>query len=299
MDERLREMFREEMSAQQQPPVSGLLEDAVRDGRRARRTQRVWIGLGSTGALAALAVGAFAIVSPGRETEPLAAAPLKVAAPVLAASSTSTVIKQPAGPKSPVTDAAVVEQLQRLLPQGRTSGYAQGPEEQGRYAFGQIYLDTGKGPGMIRAFVYKGALGDDLCDPAKRKAARKVQERSKLKFATEAQRKQLEKQLAAQDERLEKADKGCRDLPGGGRALVNIEPDGASAVTVDHGDGVTVEVFTTTWLAWNGTANPPGTIAITPAQVLKIAATPAWGAKMDSALVKQGAADHPSLPTVS
>jgi hypothetical protein len=103
---------------------------------------------------AAVTVTAF-MVAPG-ESPRQAVTPLKGLSPVLAASSTSTAIKQPAGPKSPVTDAAVVEQFARLVPQGRTSGYAQGPKEKNRYAFGKIYLDTGRGPGMIRAFVYKG-----------------------------------------------------------------------------------------------------------------------------------------------
>ena len=49
------------------------------------------------------------------------------------------------------------------MPAGRITGYAQGPKEKDRYAFGQIYLDTGKGPGMIRAFVYKGGLSDEAC----------------------------------------------------------------------------------------------------------------------------------------
>jgi hypothetical protein len=32
--------------------------------------------------------------------------------------------------------------------------------------------------------------------------------------------------------------------------------------------------------------------------VLKIAAYPGWGARMDSALVRKAAADHPSMRTV-
>jgi hypothetical protein len=56
-----------------------------------------------------------------------------------------------------------------------------------------------------------------------------------------------------------------------------------------------VLVFTATWPAWNGTANPAGTIALTPEQVLKIA-YPDGGARMDSALVRTAAADHRPCP---
>jgi hypothetical protein len=286
-------MFREEMSAERQPPLGDLLGDAVRDGRRARRTRRAWIGVGATGVVAAVAVGAFLVV-PGKS--PARVAPLKGPAPVLAASSTSTVIKQPSGPKSPVTDAAVVEQLARLIPPGRTSGYAQGSKEANRYAFGQLYLDSGKGPGMIRAFVYKGGLSDTACstNPATQGYASKEAAELKANSSKEAQA-QIRRRYAIL---MAQKRPGCQDLPGGGRALVEKNADGTSSATVDHGNGVVVLVFTAPWLAWNGSMNPQGTVALTPEQVLKVAAFPGWGAKMDSALVRKAAADHPSMPTV-
>ena|SRR5690348_508825 len=106
----------------------------------------------------------------------------------------------------------------------------------------------------------------------------------------------IRRQFAA----LAKADgPRCRDLPSGGRAAIVDSPDGTSSVSVDHGNGVVITVFTATWLAWNGKENPAGTVALTPAAVLKIAAYPGWGPTMDSALVNKAAADYPSLPTVS
>jgi hypothetical protein len=288
-------MFREEMSAERPPPLGGLLEDAVRDGRHARRTRRVRIGLGSTGAVAALAAAAF-LVAPGKSPQQ-AATPLNGPAPVLAASSTSSVIKQPPGRKSPVTDAAVVEQLARLVPPGKTSGYAQGPKEKGRYAFGQLYLDTGRGPGMIRAFVYKGGLSPEACSTDPDTKAESSKEKAMLEAAgSEAARKQIRQRFA-----LVKTQKrpGCQDLPGGGRALVQKDTTtGESSATVDHGRGIVVVVFTATWLAWNGKENPAGTVALTPEQVLKIAAFPGWGARMDSALVSKAATHYPSMSTV-
>lgn len=309
MEERLREMFREEMSAEQEPPLRGLVEGAVREGRRRRRHRRAWLTASTTGVAAALAVTAFVVV-PGKGERPAGTngtdrtggkvgTPLRGPVPLLAASSTSTAIEQPAGPKLPVTDAAVVEQLARLVPPGRTSGYAKGSKERDRYAFGQLYLDTGKGPGMIRAFVYKGGLSAQACStkPNPRLvAAMRVKRDQMLKAATTpAARRQIE-QWFTRIATMKRP--GCRDLPGGGRALVDTDASGESTATVDHGNGVVVEVFTATWLAWNGRENPAGTIALTPAQVLKIAAYPGWGAKMDAALVRKAATDHPSLPTV-
>jgi hypothetical protein len=291
-------MFREEMSAERQPPLDGLVEDAVRDGRRARRKRR--IALGSAGVAAAVAVGAAFAIAPGggsgTTSPPRAGTPQRNPQPVLAASSTSTAIKQPAGPKSPVTDAAVIEQLARLVPKGRISGFAQGPKEAGRYAFGQLYLDTGKGPGMIRAFVYKGGLSEEACDPKAVDKALESKEKYVLKMAkTEQERRQVRERFEAVKKQKRP---GCQDLPGGGRALVDTDASGATSASVDHGNGVVVQVFTATWLAWDGTTNPPGTIALSRAQVLKIAAYPGWGAKMDSALVEQAATDYRSLPTV-
>lgn len=285
-------MFREEMSAERQPPLGGLLEDAVREGRRARRTRRVWIGLGGAG-VAALAVTALVVVPGGGPKQ--AVVPLKAPVPVLAASSTSTVIKQPAGPKSPVTDAAVIEQLARLVPAGKTSGYAGGPKEDGRYAFGQLYLDSGRGPGMIRVFVYKGGLSAKACSTKLDPKTVAAKERALRAATSEEARKRVRAAFAAA---MAQKRPGCRDLPHGGRAIVDLNTATGGEVTVDHGNGVVVDVFTPTWLAWNGRTNPPGRVTLTPEQALKIAAFPGWGAKMDSALVRKAASDYRSLPTV-
>ncbi|MCO5992093.1 hypothetical protein [Actinoallomurus rhizosphaericola] len=311
MEERLREMFRQEMSAEQEPPLGGLVEGAVREGRHRRRQRRAWLTAGVTGAAAALAVTAFAVM-PGNAdrsagtaatatagTGGTSAKPIEMPAPQLAADSTSTVIKQPRGSKLPVTDAAVVEQLIKLLPKGRTSGYAKGPQEKNRYAFGQVYLDTGKGPGMVRAFVYKGGLSAQACSTkpsARRIAALKILRDRLLKAAkTDAERTQAQQWFTKNStQKLP----GCRDLAGGGRALVDMNSTGGDVV-VDHGNGVTVDIMTTDWLAWNGKENSPGIVVLTPDQALKIAANPAWGAKMDAALVKKAATDYPSLPTVN
>jgi hypothetical protein len=308
MEERLREMFRQEMSAEQEPPLSGLVEGAVREGKYRRRQRRAWFTASATGVAAVLAVTAF-VAMPGDGERPAgtkaaggtggtSAKAIEIPAPQLAADSTSTVIEQPRGSKLPVTDAAVVEQLTRLLPKGRTSGYAKGLQEKGRYAFGQVYLDTGKGPGMVRAFVYKGGLGAQACStkPTAHFVAmlKSVRDRTLKGAKTQDERKQIELWF---EKRSTQKLPGCRDLPGGGRAYVEGDSIGGE-VTVDHGNGVTVDILTTNWLAWSGKENPPGTVALTPAQALKIAAYPGWGAKMDASLVRKATKDYPSLPTV-
>lgn len=310
-------MFREEMSAEQEPPFHGLVEGAVREGRHQRRRRRAWFAAATTSVAAALAVTAF-VAAPGKGAGPAGTTATGATGgtgtigtsgkgglqnPVLelAASSTSSVIGQPGGPKLPVTDAAVVEQLARLIPKGRISGFAKGSSMAGQYAFGQIYLDTGKGPGMIRAFVYKGGLSADACSTKPTPhtvAALKAKKDALLKSGggkTQADRQQIEQWFKA---KLTQTLPGCQDLPGGGRVQVNPHSTGDGDVVVDHGNGVTVEIFTTTWLAFNGKGNPPGTVALTPAEALKIAAYPGWGAEMDASLVRKAAKDYPSLPTV-
>lgn len=291
-------MFREEMSAQQEPPLGGLLGDSVRDGRRVRRTRRVRIGLGAgTGLAAAVVAGVMVISGTPAKTTSATGQPLAQVQPVLVASSTSSVIKQPPGPKSPTTDAAVVEQLVRLLPSGKTSGFAGGPAEKGRIAFGQAYVDDGQGPGMVRVFVYQGGLSDKACNGENNTKVIDFKEQAELRLVKdEAARKQIREKF----NRLRKQPKpGCRDLPGGGRAQLDANGStGEVSASVDHGKGIVIQVITTTWLAWNGTTNPPGRVALTQAQALKIAAYPGWGARMDSVLVSKAAADYPSLPTV-
>lgn len=298
MDERVRRMFREEMSAVRQPPLDGLVDEVVRGGRRARRVRRLWFGSGGVAAVAATAAIVGLVVSPGGAGGAggrQAAAPMKEPVPMLAASSTSTVIKQPPGPKLPVTDAAVVEQLARLLPSGKTSGYARGPKEAGRYAFGQIYLDTGHGPGMVRVFVYKGGLSKDACGAGYDEGMKRKREFLLSRARSEAQRKAILLQLNSAGKEHRPV---CSDLPGGGRAAATTYPDGSSFVSVDHGNGVVVEVLTPTWLAYDGKGNPVGKVALTTEQATRIAAYPGWGATMDAALVKKAAIDYPSLPVV-
>src|SRR5690349_20466509 len=106
MEERLREMFRQEMSAEQEPPLGGLVECAVRDGRHRRRQRRAWLTASVTGVAAALAVTAFVVMPGGGEKSAGTTASARtggstgtsakgneIPAPVLAAESTSTVIK--------------------------------------------------------------------------------------------------------------------------------------------------------------------------------------------------------------
>jgi hypothetical protein len=149
---------------------------------------------------------------------------------------------------------------------------------------------------MIRVFIYKGGLSAKACSTKPNLEAESSKEQAMLKAATsEAAKKQIRKRFAVI---MAAKRPGCHDLPGGGRALVDMKPGSDGSVTVDHGNGIVVDVFTPTWLAWNGKANPAGRVSLTAEQALKIAAFPGWGAKMDTALVRKAATDYRSLPTV-
>ncbi|MFJ5597743.1 hypothetical protein ACIP95_07360 [Micromonospora parva] len=67
----------------------------------------------------------------------------------------------PDGDLLPTTPQGALELLTRLLPEGKTSGYAslQGSGAGPGTPYVQLYLDRGAGPGMLRLSVYQGGLG--------------------------------------------------------------------------------------------------------------------------------------------
>lgn len=244
-------------------------------------SQRQWLTIGvTTVAVAGALVGALALSHHGTGTGATAAgSPQHVLKPVVAAATTTTttaaaatepagggVIAQPPGPKSPATAATVVYRLTQLLPAGRTSGDAAASDGS---VFGQIYLDRGHGPGMLRLDVYRTPAGEPrTCHPSN------------------------SGDLSTQ----------CVTLPNGGRADITRIADNciqSLVVDVDHGDGTGVQLNVGTCLAWNGRTNPPGPEALTEDEAIRIAADPSWGVTMDSSLVAAGASAFPHLPTFS
>jgi hypothetical protein len=284
-DEGLRAMAREELSSQEQPPIGDLVAQTVQGGRRARRIRNITVGAGVFTAVAVVAgVAVAGTVHHGGTLAIAQSASTKYPKPVP--------IAQPAGPKSPVTPAAVVEETLRLLPKGATSGYAQGTHDPTQYAMGQVYLDRGHGVGMIRVFINKGELGSADCDP-------------KLLLARQKKMDNMKEQAVkkANPHATWSAHHGplpyCKTLPNGARVQIGEQGSGGLTVNVDHGHGVVVTVMQPTWLAYiPGKGNPPGRIELSQAEAIALAANPAWGAKMNSSLVAKAAKDFPNLPTV-
>jgi hypothetical protein len=234
------------------PAVIGPVETV----HASHKASRPWLVVGiSAVAVAASMIGALVLVDhpSGSTHEPSMS---------LAAASASHATGK-SGAQSPTTPAAIVYRLQQLMPAGRTSGYAHTPGEQ---LFGQIYLDQGKGPGMVRLHI----------DPHAATASSKA---------------------ACADSRSD-----CRQLPDGSAVSVVRIPDNciqSLSVAVIHPNGMAVQIDVSSCLAWNGRTNPAGTLALTEAQAIKIADDAGWGTTMDSAFVAQAAEKFPNLADVS
>jgi hypothetical protein len=275
-------MFREEMSAQVRPPLDGLAQEVLGQGRRARRARTAKIAsatLAVAGLIAGVAVAGPAIIGshpaatqagaaaraarassgrqapPATRTAPRGSADAAGAQVILTTADSKTQhIPQPPGPKAPTTGAAILDELLKLLPPGATSNYAV-------YGAGgaQTYLNGANGLGMIRIFVIRGSLNPAACTSPVPSDVTQT----------------------------------CSTLPDGAAVVTTKIPDNCVeplSIVVDHGDGTVVQVNVATCLAWNGHANPPATMAITAAEALQIAANPAWGAQqMDAAVVRDGA----------
>jgi hypothetical protein len=272
MDERLHSMFREVMASQARPPLDGLAQEVLSEGKRARRARTAKIasavfavaGLIGAGVAVPVITGGHSAVAdrgtaakvaspaqPGTRTAPTGGANTVPAAAILTTVDSPADIPQPAGPKAPTTSAAVLDELLKLLPPGRTSNYA----FDGLGA--QTYLDGASGLGMIRIYLFRGSLNPEACTGAVPSDMTRT----------------------------------CGTLPSGATVLTTrisdncIEP---LSVDVDHGDGSVVEINVASCLPWNGTSNPPAHEAITAAQAEQIAANPAWGAvQMNAALVRE------------
>jgi hypothetical protein len=256
--------------------IIGPVDTAAPDQRK-RRGQWLIVGVTAAVVAGALVTGLTLTRHAGTSTAAAGSPALVVAAhqvtPKIKKATTkatttaaSVVIPQPPGPKSPATAATIIYRLKQLLPAGSTSGYAGAGG-----AFGQLYLDRGQGPGMLRMDVAAGAAGNGAryqCTAA-----------SKGDVTTE-----------------------CLTLPGGARATVTRISDNciqSMVIDVDHGNGADVQLNVGTCLAWNGKTNPPGPSVLTENEALAIAADPSWGRNMDSGLVAAAQQAFPHLPSFS
>lgn len=182
--------------------------------------------------------------------------------------ATTAGIPQPTGPKSTTTPAAIIYRLQQLLPAGQTSGFGKSVDGA---IFGQIYLNQGHGPAMLRMEITQQKsdyVDPDPVDPCK----------SGKGYTTT-----------------------CTTFNGAQVVITRI-PDNciqSLVVDVDHGDGVDVQLNVSTCLAWDGHENKPTGSALNVDQAVKIAADPSWGVRMDSGLVAAAAQKFPHLATFS
>jgi hypothetical protein len=188
---------------------------------------------------------------------------------------------------APTTPEGLLTLLLDDLPAGKTSHYAKSdPSVKGKKGWqyedmAQVYLDSGKGPGMVRLFV--------------------AAPEPKVPKMTPAQQKQRDAIIASVEKDTVPGSLVTTKstLPDGRQVTVNLHKGNCIAglqVSVARENGWSVLVQVSTCLAWNGTANKPGRAALTQEQALKIAADPRIGTTLPAEAVAQGAKDFPHLP---
>jgi hypothetical protein len=159
--EELRGLLRDELAAERPPPLGDLVAAALRDGRRIRRRRRLAALGGGTAVAAVLAVTVGSGSPSGLLTTPLPAATAAAPADADGLPPAEAADLPPAPPAPPAAAAAKAPQaratpeamlmlLEELLPPGRRSEHATTGQ---RDLHVQLYLDRGKGPGMIRVSV--------------------------------------------------------------------------------------------------------------------------------------------------
>ncbi|HYS41577.1 MAG TPA: hypothetical protein VEO01_38665, partial [Pseudonocardiaceae bacterium] len=142
MDDNFHTRLAAELDNEHEPPLGDLVTNALRQGRRRRTMRRTTYAAGTLMTTGALITGLIISGQSGRHA-PQAA--IGSAHPSLSIAQSSS-SKTPA-PQSPVTSAAVVYRLKQILPPGTTSAYGQAGNGT---VFGQIALDRGHGPNMLR-----------------------------------------------------------------------------------------------------------------------------------------------------
>ena len=270
MTEELRHRLREELDSRGRPPMVGLVETAVRQGR-GRRRARSLLGGGVAALGVAAAVGLVfagqaytAHTGPTSRTTAQTAAPL-VAPPRAAASTVAArakrVVPTLAPGRVPATGRGMLELLRQQLPAETVSSHYGVTTDDSRHV--EEYLQTPRGEGMIRV---------DIAPPAGNPAT-----------------------CASFD-----GEGSCQMLANGDLVLVTALAHnciGTHSVTVVKPDGSTVQMDLSTCLDWNGVTNPASPPALTVDQAVTLLTDPRWDYAMSPALVDQGAVDFPTLTT--
>lgn len=179
--------MRSELSEERPPPLGDLIATAMLDGRRVVRRRRYALAGVSAAVVGILVAGAAVawpstgpVVQPAApaasSAKPTAASPETVEPSVLAPypSSSPGQIEPSAPPLKQwsvplhgkratgelvrASPKALLELLTQLLPKGKVTNLAAN-DDNGLFA--QVYLDSGKGPGMLRLWL-KPSAGDDI-----------------------------------------------------------------------------------------------------------------------------------------
>jgi len=249
MDDDFHTRLAEELNNEHEPPLGDLVTDALRQGRRLRLVRRTTTY--AVGTLMITGVLITGLIIGGRAGRHAPQAAVGAAHPGL------SVAKAPA-PQSPITSAAIVYRLKQILPPGTTSDYGRAGTTP---AFGQIAIDRGHGPGMVRLHV--GTLSTPYHCGAHSDATLSIQ---------------------------------CSTLPDGAKlAIMRFSDDCNQSLVLDlyHSNGVNILFNVMTCLTTNGPATPA---PLSVAEAVAIADDPGWGPTMDSALVAAAQQEFPDLP---
>jgi hypothetical protein len=263
-----------------EPPLGDLVGAAVAEGRRMRTRRRFYAGAGSAAVLAAVVAGGMAFAGAGSPATPLGPAgrPPAAAAEFGAGQAND-------GPTKTATPQGALELLTRVLPKGRMDHYA-GVVNADGFPTVQTYLDRGDGPGMIRVGLFR--VEEPFLSPAAAKAH----------WQAECVKLKVKKCSAGSGITVSPA----VTLPGGIAYQVARIPGNCiedTVVTVHHADGTGVAVQLATCLAWDGTQNARGRLALPTKEAVAIASDPRWRLQMDLSLVVDGARHFPDLATLS
>jgi hypothetical protein len=184
--DRFRSMIESELAEVEPPPIGNLVDNAIRDGQRLRRTRLVQRGVACAAAVGALVLG-LGMASATLRTEGVpdraggpgggvAAAPpspwpsapasrttgVPAGTPPMAIYQATAPVVVEAKP-SAAPPAVVLAALDELLPPGRTVGHAGGVFD--AFTGVQVFLDRGDGFGMVRvAVAYYPAKPAPSCD---------------------------------------------------------------------------------------------------------------------------------------
>jgi hypothetical protein len=265
MGEQFRRMVDEELSGVQPPSVAGLIDRAVRDGRRLRTLRTLRTGV--AGGVAAVAVATALTVGIGVSGN--------------GPRDGASVSTSPVAPAR-ATPAALLQLLTSLLPPGRTAGFA-GHRDPGRVV-AQLILDSGHGRGTVRVTVASQPtspcvpFGPTPGAPDSGDTSGPVTPGAPSSMPVTAP---------------------CATAAVGTYPFENGRNCASRrGVDVLRADGVLVSLAVGDCPLPDGTGDQPGVLVLSAGELATIAADPRWGMVMPGDLVAAGASRFGDLPQI-